>query len=134
MDLLGKAPKLNLDNKDWPIYASNLDCPPAYIANSEIENSLISEGANISGSKIKNSILGRAVTVEAGCSIEDSIVMDFTHIHKGAHIKRTIVDRFNIVSENSRIGYNKNEDSQNYYVDSSGIVVVKRGSRKAFYY
>ncbi|MDP2923185.1 MAG: glucose-1-phosphate adenylyltransferase [Candidatus Omnitrophota bacterium] len=134
MDILGNGPKLDLDNPDWPIYASNLDCPPAYIAASEIENSLICEGTKVYGSKIKNSILGRAVKVEANCIIEDSIIMDFTHIKKSSYIKRAIVDRFNIISENSRIGYNKEDDRKNYYLDSSGIVVAKRGSRKAFYY
>jgi len=134
MDLLGKEPILDLDNQAWPIYASNLDSPPARIIGSEIENSLICEGSKIYGSKIKNSIIGRAVKVEQGCTIEDSIVMDFTHIHKNSHLKKVITDRFNIIGHDSRIGYNKKDDSKNYYLDSSGITVVKRGSRKAYYF
>lgn len=134
MDILGKEPKLALDNSDWPIYASNLDCPPAYVSASEVENSLISEGATVYGSKIKNSILGRAVKIEANCVIEDSIIMDFTHIKRSSHVKHAIVDRFNIIPENSRIGHNKENDRKNHYLDPSGIVVVQRGSRKAFYY
>ena len=31
MDILGSRPKLSLENPAWPIYASNLDCPPAYV-------------------------------------------------------------------------------------------------------
>jgi glucose-1-phosphate adenylyltransferase len=134
MDLLGREPKLNLDNQDWPVYASNLDSPPARIIGSEIENSLVCEGSKVDGAKIKNSIIGRAVTVDPGCLIEDSIVMDFTHIHKGSHIKKTIIDRFNIIAKDSRIGHNRKEDSKKYYCDASGITVVRRGSRKAFYF
>jgi glucose-1-phosphate adenylyltransferase len=134
MDLLGHEPKLDLDNPSWPIYASNLDCPPAYIVNSEIDNSLICEGTKVYGSKIKNSILGRAVKVDSGCLIEDSIVMDFTYIGKGSLIKKAVIDRFNILDKHTKIGYSKEKDSKNYYLDSSGIVVVKRGSRKAFYF
>jgi len=134
MDLLGASPNLDLDNQSWPIYASNLDSPPARIIGSEIENSLVCEGSRISGAKIKNSIIGRAVKVEQGSVIEDSIVMDFTHIHKGSHLKKVITDRFNIIPKDSRIGHNKKEDSKNYYLDSSGITVVKRGSRKAYYF
>jgi glucose-1-phosphate adenylyltransferase len=134
MDILGEKPKLALDNPQWPIYASNLECPPAYISGSEIENSLIAEGAQVRNSKIKNSILGRSVKVEQNCVIEDSIIMDFTHIRKSSHLKRVIVDRFNTVSENSRMGYHKDKDKEKYFVDTSGIVVVERGSRKAFYY
>jgi len=134
MDLLGQEPKLDLDNQDWPIYASNLDSPPAHIIGSEIENSLVCEGSKVDGSKIKNSIIGRAVNIEPGCLIEDSVIMDFTHIHKGSHVKKTIIDRFNIIAKDSRIGYNRKEDSKKYVCDSSGITVVRRGSRKAFYF
>ncbi|MDD5194982.1 MAG: glucose-1-phosphate adenylyltransferase [Candidatus Omnitrophica bacterium] len=134
MDLLGNKPKLDLENQDWPIYASNLNCPPAYIVGSIVDNSLISEGAKISGAKIRNSILGRGVTVEEGCVIEDSIVLDFCRIEKNSHLKNSIIDRFNTVSGNSKVGYNKESDARNYYLDPSGIVVVKRGSRKAFYF
>ncbi|MCM8787815.1 MAG: glucose-1-phosphate adenylyltransferase [Candidatus Omnitrophica bacterium] len=134
MDLLGKTPKLDLDNKDWPIYASNLNCPPAYIKNSQVENSLICEGSKLIGCKIKNSILGRGIVVDENCIIEDSIILDFCHIKKGSYIKRTIIDRFNFVKENTYIGYEPKKDKNNYYLDSSGIVVVKRGPRKIFYF
>lgn len=134
MDLLGDKPVLDLDNQDWPIYASNLNCPPAYIFDSQIENSLICEGTKIYSSQIKNSILGRAVKVEENCVIEDSIVMDFTQINRCCRIKRAIIDRFNTIGKNTRIGCDKEEDAKKYYLDSSGIVAVKRGPRKAFYF
>jgi glucose-1-phosphate adenylyltransferase len=134
MDLLGKEPVFDLDNQAWPIYASNLDSPPARIIGSEIENSLVCEGSKIYGAKIKNSIIGRAVKVEQGCIIEDSILMDFTHVQKGSHLKKVIADRFSTIARDSRIGYNKNDDSKSYYRDPSGITVVKRGSRKAYYF
>jgi glucose-1-phosphate adenylyltransferase len=134
MDLLGCEPKLDLDNQSWPIYASNLDSPPARIIDSEIENSLICEGAKISGAKIKNSIIARSVKIEPGCLIEDSIIMDFTHINKSSHIRKAIIDRFNNIPKDSRIGYSKKDDSKNYYLDACGITVVMRGSRKAFYF
>ncbi|UCD15305.1 MAG: glucose-1-phosphate adenylyltransferase [Candidatus Omnitrophota bacterium] len=133
-ELLGRQPKLDLDNQDWPIYASNLNCPPAYTVDSDINNSLICEGTRVFASKIKNSIIGRAVTVEEGCSIENSMVMDFTHIDKSSSIKGTIIDRFNTISPKTKIGYNKDSDKEKYCLDSSGITVVRRGSRKAYYF
>lgn len=132
MDLLGKRPKLDLDNQSWPIYASNLNCPPAYTTGSNIDNSLVCEGTRIFGSEVKNSILGRGIVVEQNCSIENSIILDFCHIEESCHLKGVIVDRFNTIAKNSKIGYSKEHDSSIFYVDSSGIVVVKRGSRKTF--
>lgn len=134
MDLLGHEPKLDLNNQSWPIYASNLNSPPAYISDSHIDNSLICEGSYVCNAVIKNSILGRSVKVEDGCVIEDSIIMDYTHIKKFSSIKRTIVDRFNVINRNTKIGYDLKEDKENFFVSPEGIVVVGRGSRKTFYF
>jgi len=131
MDLLGKTPVLDLNNKHWPIYASNSNCPGAYTVDAKIENSIICEGAKIFGSNIKNSILGRSVVVEEGCEIEDSIIMDFTRIKKYSRIRKAIIDRFNTIAQNKTIGYNPNQDKKKYHLDPSGIVVVGRGLRSA---
>ena len=133
MDLLGEKPILDLDNQHWPIYASNLNCPPAYIAGSEVINSLVCEGSKVTEAKIKSSILGRGVKIDKDVEIENSIVMDFTHIKRGSRINSAIIDRFNTIEENSSIGYDRDKDTKNYYVDSSGIVVVRRGLRRTFF-
>lgn len=132
MDLLGAQPKLDLDNQDWPIYASNLNCPPSYLVDSQIENSFVCEGARVHNSKVTNSILGRGVEVRDSV-IEDSIIMDFAHIDKSCNIKKAIIDRFNVLPKRTKIGYNHQEDSKKYHLDTDGITVVKRGSRKLFY-
>lgn len=133
MDLLGRHPKLDLDNQDWPIYASDLDSPPAYIIDSTVDNSLIGEGARIYGARIKNSIIGRSIKIEENCEIKDSIIMDFVLIKSNSKIKKTIVDRFNLIEKNTTIGFDSQVDSKKYFFDASGVVILKRGSRKAFY-
>jgi len=133
MDLLGRAPKLDLNNEDWAIYGSSLQFPPAHVIDSRVENSYLSEGAKVCGAVVENSILGRGVQIEDGCHISESIIMDFTEIKKNSKIKKAIVDRFNVIEKGSSIGYDP-ADNENYYIDPSGIVVVKRGSRKAYYF
>jgi len=118
MDLLGEKPVFDLDNRHWPIYASNLHCPPAYTVDTEIENSFVCEGTKVFGSVIRNSIIGRSVLIEEGSLIEDSIVMDFTHIKKSCRVKKAIVDRCNVINKGSVI------EGPN-----SSIAVVPRGKR-----
>ncbi|MFH1504836.1 MAG: glucose-1-phosphate adenylyltransferase [Candidatus Omnitrophota bacterium] len=118
MDLLGRKPVFDLDNQYWPIYASSLNCLPAYTAGAEIENSLICEGTKIFGAKIKNSIIGRSVLIEEKCLIENSIIMDFTHVKKNCIIKKAIIDRYNTIDENTVI------DSLN-----GAIKAIPRGRR-----
>jgi glucose-1-phosphate adenylyltransferase len=64
--------------------------------------------------------------------IEDSIIMDHTTVGKGAHLRRAIVDRFNIIPADAEIGYDPEEDRRRYHVDRAGIVVVPRGGRREF--
>jgi glucose-1-phosphate adenylyltransferase len=134
MDLLGETPAFDLDNRRWPIHAGRYDGPPARIIGGEFENVQIGEGALVVRATIRNSILGRGVWVNEGAVIEDSIVMDFTSVGKGAHLRRAIVDRYNIIPAGLQLGLDPPEDRERYRVDPSGLVVVPRGGRREFFW
>lgn len=133
MDLLGGNPRLDLDNEAWPIYSSQVQAPSAYIADSEIHNVRLSEGSRVHGSRIRNSLIGRSVKIDEGCEIEDSIIMDFTQIGKNVKIKKTIIDRYNIIKPGMLIDCDRELDPKIYYKDPSGITVLRRGSRRSPY-
>jgi glucose-1-phosphate adenylyltransferase len=54
-------------------------------------------------------------------------IMDFTRISRGARLRRTIVDRHNLVERDACIGFDPTEDATRYEVSPNGIVVVPRG-------
>jgi glucose-1-phosphate adenylyltransferase len=132
MDLLGESPRFDLDNRAWPIQAGAHPGPPTRFIGGDVDNSLIAEGSLIKRASIRNSILGRNVWVNEGARIEDSIVMDFTSVGKGARIRRAIVDRYNIIPADREIGSDVGQDRLRYHVDPSGLVVVPRGGRREF--
>ena len=132
MDLLGETPALDLDNRRWPIHAGRYDGPAARIIGGEFENAQVGEGSLVVRATIRKSILGRGVWVNEGAVIEDSIVMDFTSVGKGAHLRRAIVDRYNIIPAGLQLGLDPNVDRERYRVDRSGLVVVPRGGRREF--
>jgi glucose-1-phosphate adenylyltransferase len=134
MDLLGETPAFDLDNRRWPIHAGRYDGPPARIIGGEFENAQIGEGSLVQRATIRNSILGRGVWVNEGAVIEDSIVMDFTSVGKGAHLRRAIVDRYNIIPAGHELGLDLATDRERYRVDPSGLVVVPRGGRREFFW
>lgn len=127
MDILGARPKLNLNNRRWFIHSGRYDGPPAKILEGKISNSIIGDGCFVRNATIKNSILGRGVHVHDGAMIEDSIIMDFCKVRSEAHLRRTIVDRFNEIPAKARLGFDKDEDYKRGYWDPSGIVIVPRG-------
>ncbi len=131
MDLLGESPKFDLNNPLWPINTSVHNVPPTAYLGGEVINSTLSNGCRISkNTLIKNSVLASNVIVEEGAVIEDSVIMDSCFIGKNCHIKKAIVDRFNTLPTGTKVGLNKEEDSQNYFIDPSGIVVIPRGRTK----
>lgn len=131
MDMLGPTPKIDLNNPYWPINTSVHNTPPTSYMGGTLVNSMLSNGCVIyPDTVIKNSVLASNIVVMPGAVIEDSIIMDSCTIGKGSHIKKAIIDRFNIIPDNSSIGIDKEHDSQNYFIDPSGIVVIPRGRTK----
>ncbi|MCI0546545.1 MAG: glucose-1-phosphate adenylyltransferase [Candidatus Rokubacteria bacterium] len=132
LDLLGEQPVFDLDNREWPILTEPYQGPSARVVAGEIENALVGAGSMIKRATIRNSILGRNVKVLEGALIEDSVVMDFTSVGKGARLSRVIVDRFNVIGSDQEIGTDLAQDRRRYHVDGSGIVVIPRGGRREF--
>jgi glucose-1-phosphate adenylyltransferase len=132
MDLLGESPRFDLDNRHWPIRTGVHAGPAARFIGSDVDNTQVAEGSLVKRATLRNSILGRSVWVNEGAIIEDSIIMDFTSIGKGARIRRAVVDRFNIIAADSEIGYDPDTDRRRYHVEPSGLVVVPRGGRREF--
>jgi glucose-1-phosphate adenylyltransferase len=132
MDLLGETPAFDLDNRRWPIVSGRYAGPPARIIGGEFENAEIAEGSLVRRATIRNSILGRGVWVNEGAVIEDSIVMDFTSVGKGAHLRHAIVDRYNIIAAGCQLGLDPAADRERYHVHPSGLVVIPRGGRREF--
>jgi glucose-1-phosphate adenylyltransferase len=130
MDLLGAAPRLNLDNPRWPILTSAFPGPSARVIEGQLDNVLIGEGSRVEGAAVRRSIIGRGVRVEPGATIEDSLVMDHTIVQAGARLRRAIVDRYNVIEEGTRIGYDPEQDERRFSVDPSGIVVLARGTTR----
>jgi glucose-1-phosphate adenylyltransferase len=130
MDLLGDAPRLDLDNPAWPVLASRYPGPAARILGGAIENAHVGEGCVIRHATVRNSILGRGVHVGEGCRVEDSIVMDGTRLEKSVRLRRAIVDRFNVLPPDTVVGEDRVEDGRRWVRDDSGIVVIPRGGRE----
>lgn len=128
-DVLGLEPRFDVFNARWPMYSSGYQGPAARFVKANLDNSMISAGCLVDGARIRNSVLRREVVVEPGAEIEDCIIMDSSIVKRGAKLKRVIVDRYNVIGENERIGHDLEQDSKRYHVTESGIVVLAKGER-----
>ena len=98
MDLLKQPVPIDLHDRSWRIYARNIGMPPHFVSQTgSVENSLITEGCEISG-EVTGSVLSAGVIVEKGAKVIDSVIMPFAHIRENAVVIRSII------AENAEIG------------------------------
>ena len=75
LDLTNKIPKFNLFDAAAPVYTRARYLPPSKIEESEIHDSIISDGCIITGAKVRNSVIGLRSRIAKGVEIDASIVM-----------------------------------------------------------
>ncbi len=134
-DLISALPVFNLYNTEWPIYAQQLNSPPAKFvrdasgATGMMIDSIVSLGSVISGSHIERSVLGPWVTIESA-SVVDSVVFERVHIGAGAVVRRAILDKEVVVAPGAQVGVDHDADrARGLTVTETGIVVAGKGVR-----
>ncbi|GAB4365937.1 MAG: glucose-1-phosphate adenylyltransferase [Methylohalobius crimeensis] len=131
-DLLGREPRFQPFNPQWPIFSSHYQGPVAQVFNTTIDNSQIGAAALVDNATIRNSIVRREAVIEPDVVLEDCIIMDYVRICRGARLRRVIVDRHNTIQAGTEIGYDHAADKKLYEVTPGGVVVVPKGSPNYF--
>jgi glucose-1-phosphate adenylyltransferase len=126
-DMLGHEPRFNIFNPRWPICSSTYQGPTARFLEGCISNSIVGPGSLIKGATVRNSVIRCEVMLEEDVEVIDSVIMDHTIIRRGARLNRAILDRYNTIDPNDRIGFEPERDKQRFHVTDSGITVVPQG-------
>lgn len=136
MDLCSVNPSFNLYNRSWPLRTVGYGDPPAKFVfdwhdrQGMALNSIVAEGTIISGSVVKNCVIGPNVRIHSYSQVEDSVIMDWVEVGRDCKIRHAIIDKSNIFAAGTVIGYDPVKDRERYVLSDSGIVVVPRGARK----
>jgi len=122
LDLTSKIPKFNLFDAEAPVLTRARYLPPSKIEETEINDSIISDGCIISGAKVTNSVIGVRSRILKGVQIESSYLMGADYyqtfeemrvdvgrgmprlgIGEGSVIKRAIIDKNVRIGKNARL-------------------------------
>lgn len=131
MDILDAQSGINLNDRDWKIYARNAAEPPHFIGdNARVVNSIISEGGNIDG-EIINSVISTGVSVAPGAQVINSIIMPNTVIERGAVINHAIVGWDARISAGAVVGEKQTASVNGEWVISvvGPEVTIKEGAK-----
>jgi glucose-1-phosphate adenylyltransferase len=130
MDLVNVHPVFNLYNRQWPIFTSPPQLPPAkFVQGGLAQESIVSAGVIVSGGTVRQSVISPGVSVLHGASVEDSVLMHGVQIGRDAVVRRAILDKNVVVPDGARIGADPDADHERYHVSDSGIVVLGKGQR-----
>ena len=136
MDLITVDPQFNLYDREWPIRTYVRSHPPAKTVWALPEegrvgmaiNSIVSQGAIISGGRVRNSIISPEVRINSYSQVDDCILMNGVNVGLHAKLRRVIIDKNVQIPPGVQIGYNLEEDRRRFTVTDSGVVVIPRNA------
>ena len=91
-------------------------------------NSIVANGAIISGGRVHNSVVFNNVFIHSYCDIEQSILMQGGNIGRGVRLRRVICDKFVTIEDGTVIGENPAVDAQRFHISPGGVVVIPKGA------
>ncbi|WP_414550009.1 glucose-1-phosphate adenylyltransferase [Anabaena sp. CCY 0017] len=142
-------PPFSFYDEEAPIYTRARYLPPSKLLSCHVTESIVGEGCILKDCRIQHSVLGVRSRIEAGCVIEESLLMgaDFYQpfverqctLEKGdipVGIGKDTIIRRAIIDKNARIGQdvkiiNKDNvqeaerENQGFYIRSGIVVVLK---------
>lgn len=128
MDFLDHINNNLICTDEWPIGTIGVQLPPTYMGGTKpvvIEHSTVDIGSHLAGCHIRNSLIGRHVSIGEGTTIEGSIIMPFCKIGRNCRIRNAIFDQNAIVTDNVTIGEDLEKDKQRFFI-SDGIAVLPK--------
>ena len=151
LDLTLKIPKFNLFDAEAPVFTRARYLPPSKIAQSEIYESIMSEGCIVDGARITNSVIGLRSRISKGVHLDASLMMgadsyqtieemhaDLTSglprvgIGEGTIVKKAIIDKNVRIGSNVRLlneaeTLNADGDGGSYYI-RDGIIIIPKNA------
>lgn len=102
-DMLDPDVRDDLFYAHGPVYTRVADAPPVrYARGCEVENSVFGNGCVVRG-RVAGSIAFRGVFIDEGADVQDCVIMQDSHIGKGAYLRNAIIDKDVEVADGARL-------------------------------
>ena len=132
LDLTDVVPKLNLYDRDWPIWTDQVVAAPAKFVHDEegrrgmAVSSLISQDCIVSGALAHRSLLFTGVKMGSFSSVEAGVILPYCNIGRGARLKRVILDSGVRIPEGLVVGEDPELDARRFRRSEKGVCLITK--------
>jgi glucose-1-phosphate adenylyltransferase len=132
LDLTDVVPRLNLYDRDWPIWTDQIVAAPAKFVHDEdgrrghAISSLISQDCIVSGATAYRSLLFTGVKMGSFSSVDEAVVLPYCNIGRGARLSRVIVDSGVRIPENLVVGEDPELDARRFRRTEQGVCLITK--------
>ncbi|MFZ9394626.1 MAG: glucose-1-phosphate adenylyltransferase [Erythrobacter sp.] len=130
IDLTQIIPQLDLYDRDWPIWSHAEMYPPAKFVHDEdgrrgeAISSLVSGNCIISGSHVNRSLLFTSVLTRSYSQVEESVLLPWSDVGRGARLKRVVLDRGVKIPAGLVVGEDPELDAQRFRRTDKGVCLI----------
>ena len=130
IDLTQIIPQLDLYDRDWPIWSHAEMVPPAKFVHDEAGrrgeaiSSLVSGNCIISGSHVERSLLFTSVLTRSYSRVEESVILPWCDIGRGARLKKVVLDRGVKIPPGLVVGEDPELDAQRFRRTDKGVCLI----------
>ncbi len=132
LDLTDTVPKLNMYDRDWPIWTDQIIAAPAKFVHDEdgrrgmAISSLISQDCIVSGAIAQRSLLFTGVKMGSFSSCEEAVILPYCNIGRGARLSRVILDSGVRIPEGLVVGEDPELDARRFRRSESGVCLITK--------
>ncbi len=132
LDLTDVVPKLNMYDRDWPIWTDQVVAAPARFVHDQdgrrgmAISSLISQDCIVSGAIARRSLLFTGVKMGSFSSVDEGVILPYCNIGRGARLSRVILDSGVRIPEGLVVGEDPILDAKRFRRTESGVCLINK--------
>ena len=132
LDLTDTVPKLNLYDREWPIWTDQIVAAPAKFVHDEegrrgqAISSLISQDCIVSGALARRSLLFTGVKLGSYSYVEEAVILPRCNVGRSARLSRVIIDAGVRIPEGLVVGEDPELDARRFRRTESGVCLITR--------
>ena len=132
IDLTDVVPKLNMYDRDWPIWSySEITAPAKFVHDEDGRrgvaiSSLVAGDCIVSGSTVKRSLLFTGTKTGSFSSLNEAVILPKCNIGRGARLSKVVVDRGVRIPEGLVVGEDPELDALRFRRTDNGVCLITK--------